>query len=882
MGGRRRIIGIKTLLVVDGHNLAYRAFFAVKGLSTRAGQPTNAVLGFLNMLLRAHEIVKPDYLVVAFDRPEPTFRHARFDQYKAHREKAPDEFRSQIPIIKEMLDVLAVPILEASGFEADDILGSLAHIAETTTTDIHTLLFTGDRDCLQLISDRTSVMLPQKGAELLIMNPENTVTMTGLQANQIVDFKALKGDASDNIPGVPGIGDKTATQLLQQFSTLDNLYLHLDEVKSDTLRNKLTQHVDLAYLSRELATIHIELPLELPLTPINIDLSRGRSFFETYELYGYLKKAGGPTPTTETLSTHTPLRPFTLLDDQAAWHRQLTTLPAETPLAFVPLIVDKQWLGFAVATSGESAFFVPLSSQSNSDDHAALGPMFSAEPTRSVFDGVWLATHPLIIHDFKRLLHDLPCEPPPLDNVFDIMLMDYLLAPDRLQHGVARLLKEYFREDLPPLASQEGTTTLACSLFRLYTVILPDLESKDLRPLYRDLDLALIPVLYQMEQRGIGVDPAWLKKLSIDYHAQALTLEGAIHGLAGAVFNVNSPKQLSHILFTELGLPVQHKTKTGASTDSDALEALLPLHPIAEKLLEYRQLTKLLNTYIDVLPTLMDTRQRIHTTFNVTVAATGRLSSSEPNLQNIPIRTELGERIRRAFVAQDGHTLVVADYSQIELRILAHLSGDENLIAAFLAGKDIHTATASTIFKIPYDEITPAIRRRAKEINFGIAYGMKAFGLAQRLGIPQKDAAAFIDTYFASFPKIQTILDATIQHVHDFGWVGTMLGRKRFFPMYATASKKDKQSLERMIINTPFQGSAADIIKAAMLAVETKLAPLHAKMILQIHDELIIECPPSEVDTVKAILKTEMEGVCSLVVPLTVNIGVGQNWLEAK
>jgi len=882
LGSWRRIIGIKTLLVVDGHNLAYRAFFAVKGLSTRAAQPTNAVLGFLNMLLRANDVVKPDYLVVAFDRPEPTFRHVRFDQYKAHREKAPDEFRSQVPIIKDMMDVLHIPILEAAGFEADDIMGSLAHIAETKTTDIHTVLFTGDRDALQLVSDRTSVMLPQKGSELLIMTPANTITMMGLKPDQIVDFKALKGDASDNIPGVPGIGDKTATQLLQQFSTLDNLYHHLDEVKSETLRSKLTQHIDLAYLSRDLATIHIELPLDLPQTPIVIDLVHGRSFFETYELHGYLKKAGGPLQTSETLSTNTPLRPFTQLADQAAWHRHLSTLPKETPIAFVPHIVDKQWLGFAVATSGDNAFFVPLTSQSSPNDHATLGPMFTTEPSRSPFESKWLSSHPLIVHDFKRLLHNLPCEPPALDGVFDIMLMDYLMAPDRLQHGVARLLKEYFREELPDLTSYEGATTLACSLFRLYSVIMPDLKRKDLYPLYHDLDLALIPVLYKMEQRGIGVDAAWLKKLSLDYHAQALTLEGAIHGLAGVVFNVNSPKQLSHILFTELGLPVQHKTKTGASTDSDALEALVSLHPIAEKLLEYRQLTKLLNTYIDVLPTLMDTHQRIHTTFNLTVAATGRLSSSEPNLQNIPIRTELGERIRRAFVAQDGFTLVVADYSQIELRILAHLSGDENLIAAFLAGKDIHTATASTIFKIPYEDITPAIRRRAKEINFGIAYGMKAFGLAQRLGIPQKDAAAFIDSYFASFPKIQTILDATIQHVKDFGWVGTMLGRKRFFPMYATASKKDKQGLERMIINTPFQGSAADIIKAAMLAVEKKLAPLQAKMILQIHDELIIECPPSEVEEVKAILKAEMEGVCSLVVPLTVNIGVGQNWLEAK
>jgi DNA polymerase-1 len=352
--------------------------------------------------------------------------------------------------------------------------------------------------------------------------------------------------------------------------------------------------------------------------------------------------------------------------------------------------------------------------------------------------------------------------------------------------------------------------------------------------------------------------------------------------MAGSQFNINSPKQLSQILFHDLGLPAQHKTKTGVSTDSDALEALAPFHPIAEKLLEYRQLTKLLNTYIDVLPTLMDKNHRIHTTFNITVAATGRLSSSDPNIQNIPIRTEMGERIRRAFVAQPGYCLVVADYSQIELRILAHLSADENLIAAFLAGHDIHTSTASQVFKIPYEEITPSVRRRAKEINFGIAYGMKAFGLAQRLGIPQKEAAAFIETYFAAFPKIQTILDATIAHVREYGWVGTMLGRKRFFPNYATASKKDQQSLDRMIINTPFQGSAADIIKAAMLTVEEKLRPLKAKMILQIHDELIIECPPSEVDQVKAILKTEMEKVAHLVVPLTVNIGVGQNWLEAK
>lgn len=865
------------------------------------------MLGFLNMLLRANDVVKPDYLVVAFDRPEATFRHDRYDLYKAHREKAPEEFRSQVPLIKELLSRLNVPILEQSGFEADDIMGSLAHIVETTTADLHTILFTGDKDALQLITDRTTVMLPQKGSELLMVDCEKTISMTGLHPSQVVDFKALKGDASDNIPGVPGIGDKTATQLILQFGSLDNLYDNINDISSEKLKRSLIEHKDLAYLSRDLAKIHIELPLALPLSPIKIHLADARSFFETYELHGYLKKTGGPS--TKDFDpvhhpTNSPWRPSTLIENQDKWTTWLSAQSPTASLAFVPIIHEGDWVGFAAASSDLSSVFVPLSTSSGETDHSSLGPMFKSEPNNTAFRGEWLSHYsaPFIVHDYKALLANIPpgVSPPPLKHIFDIMLMDYLVAPDRLQHGIARLLKEYFREELPPLkewlkanmvesvdqlsAEKQAAWagTLACSLFRLYQVIAPDLRSKDLLSVYEHLDLPLIPVLHKMEARGIRIDVDYLKRLSVEYHAEARRLEAVICEMAGSTFNVNSPKQLSQILFGDLKLPVQNKTKTGASTDSDALEALIPHHPIAQKILEYRQLTKLLNTYIDVLPTMMDKDHRVHTTFNITVAATGRLSSSDPNIQNIPIRTELGERIRRAFIASPGWSLIAADYSQIELRILAHMSGDENLIAAFIAGHDIHTATASTIFKIPYDDITPSVRRRAKEINFGIAYGMKAFGLASRLGIPQKEASSFIDAYFSSYPKIRTILDETIQHVRDHGWVGTLFGRKRFFPGYAIAAKKDQQAFDRMIINTPFQGSAADIIKMAMLAVEKSLSGLEAKMILQIHDELIIDCPPHEIEQVKEILKKEMESVCSLVVPLTVNIGIGPNWLEAK
>ncbi len=814
----------------------------------------------------------------------------------------PDALHSQLPLIKEFVRVIGVSLLEEPGFEADDVIGTLTHLAKHQIPTIHSYILTGDKDVLQLIDSQTFLILPRRGvADVEVITHENIKNTFELDPSQVIDFKALKGDPSDNIPGVLGVGDKTALKLLAEFGTLNNLYDHLDQVSSASLRQKLIQDRKNAFLSQQLATIYCAVPLSISFAPLSLRSSDAGRFLEQYELTSLLKRLHA-LPSQETITPSTDEREITihLVKDSVALKTLFAHLPTTSVVACFLALENDQLLGIALSWEIGTAYYLVLQSPS------PLGPMFDVPAETSISLTLlkplfshssihWVCHQAKDLFSFCYRSNFLLSTTPE-----DTMLMAYLLNPDRTSHSIEKCLADYFGRNLPTqksFLSIEGVASLsklsperagffcgqrAEGLLPLYAHLSTQLLEENLFNIYTSIDLPLIPILSDMEHRGIQVDCHHLRELSKEFHRRLEILQSHIYSLAGYEFNLNSPKQLSSILFEKMGLPVVKKIQSGASTNIDVLEALSTDYPIAKLLIDYRQLSKLLNTYIDVLPRLVDSASRIHTSLNITVAATGRLSSSDPNLQNIPIRTEDGEKIRKAFVAKPGHLLVLADYSQIELRILAHISRDERLVTAFLNDEDIHSATAATIFSIPYQDVTPTMRRKAKEINFGIAYGMQAFGLAQRLGISQKEAANYLHLYFERYPQVKIYIDQTIDLARRQGYVATLFGRKRYFRNYNDLGKKEQATLDRMIINAPIQGTAADIIKLAMLAVHKRLDSLQAKLILQIHDELIVETPVKEVDTIKQLLKETMETVTTLSVPLTINLSVGSNWLEAK
>ncbi len=937
------------LLLIDGHSLAYRAYFAMannKSEPLSVTHPdgrvelTGAAFAFTNMLLKVWREQKPDYIAVAFDVGR-TFRDDIYSEYKATRDKAPEDLEAQIKRIQQIVRALQIPIFTAEGYEADDVLGTLAHRASSEGMEV--IIVTGDRDALQLVSPAVKVLTSRQRFEDTLLYDEAAVQQAlGIRPDQMVDYKALVGDASDNIPGVRGIGEKTAQQLLQQFGTLDNIYANLDAISQRRARAALESNRDSALLSRELATIHRDVPLEVDWAACSADASQirvepvhqlfqelgfntaARRFEELRRAYRREETSGSPTPAQTQMalfeaeqlaalgsvqtarSTNAPTR-TQLVDSDEAYRELLSALHSATRIAFDvetsgtdPLRDDL--LGVAFCTHPEQAWYVPFHSEG-----WTLQP-FSPK-LEPIVQALQRSDAQLVAHNAKfdlRFLQRVGIFITRL--VFDTMVAQFLCEPGERPLGLKSLAYTYLGwhmttlEDLigkgkqqinprevPLRAMADYSGADADATYRLADVLAPMLQERQQTRLFLDVEMPLVHVLADMENTGVAIDAAYLAQLSSEISARLRDLEKQIYSLAGVVFNVNSPRQLGDVLFGRLGLSAQgaRRTSSGAlSTAADVLDDLRDQHPIVPLILEHRELSKLQGTYVDVLPTLVNPETgRIHTEFNQTGAVTGRLSSSNPNLQNIPIKTEMGRRVRKAFVPRKGWRLISADYSQVELRILAHLADDPTLKAAFARDEDIHAATASVIYGVPMSEVTAMQRNNAKRINFGIAYGMGAHALAQNTGMSLNEAQDFINRYFSRFPRVKQWLDHTRRLAAEQGYVETVMGRRRYFPALrsdAKASDVLRRRAEREAINHPVQGSAADIIKIAMINLHRRMQKegFQAKMMLQVHDELVFDCPPQEVDAVKRVIAEEMENAFPLSVRLKSDVAVGPNWDE--
>jgi DNA polymerase-1 len=896
--------------LIDGTAFCYRAFYALQHLSTADGRPTNAVYGFAMMLQSLRQKERPDYLGVAFDVGKPTFRHQKFAAYKIQRKPMPEALIAQLPVVKALLAAYRVPVFEQAGYEAEDVLATIAQRIATEGIDV--FLVTGDKDALQLVNSHITVYNPHK--EDAVFDAEAVRKRFGVPPQQMVDLMALMGDEIDNIPGVSGIGEKTATQLLQQFGSLKRLYDHLDEVDSPTRRKQLAAAREQVELAKTLASIDSHVPLEVRLEALAIqepDWKSLRTMFRDLEFKRLLREVETQQPQASRRSLEvqvadsedalnalgqaisTANAPVALMCwPLGSWSPGGGDIPSEGPSARVEGPSSSLLLGLGVPS--QNPWLVPLA--------RPPGPPL----TRAGAGGAgtsrlmeWLAdpSRPKIGHEVKTTFRLLARHGITLNGIVgDTLLAAYLLNPSRVNQRLTDLSDEYLDERLETLPAFEGLLGLAASqtlqeagrhietICRLHEALLPQLQERQLEPLYRDVELPLAQVLAQMEATGIAVDQSYLQGLHASMQATLSRLTDTLYELAGAQFNLNSPKQLAQVLFERLKLPVIKRTKTGPSTDSDVLTQLAAKHPLPQRLLEYRELSKLVSTYVDALPRLVDPDTgRIHTTFNQTATATGRLSSSEPNLQNIPIKTDLGRQIRKAFVPGRPYELFVAvDYSQIELRILAHLSRDPQLIEAFQRNHDIHRFTASLIYGLPEAEVQPEQRNAMKAINYGILYGMSAHGLAKELGIDYGEAQAFIDAYFARYPRVRSYLDEQIARATEDGFVQTRLGRRRYIPELRSPDPMVRQFGERMAVNAPIQGSAADLMKRAMLEVSAHLKRqrLESRMILQVHDELLFEARRQELGTLVGLVRSLMEQAMALEVPLAVTVKSGPNWLE--
>jgi DNA polymerase I len=903
--------GQDRLLLLDGHSLAYRAFFAlpIENFSTTTGQPTNAVYGFTAMLINVLRDEKPTHVAVAFDRGEPTFRHEQWVEYKANRRETPDDFRSQLSLIFEVLDALGIRRLSAAGYEADDLIATLA--TEASAEDMDVLIVTGDRDVLQLVSDRVTVLMTRRGiTEMTRFTPETVLEKYGLSPSQYPDFAALRGDPSDNLPGIPGVGEKTATKWIAEFGSLQALVDRVDEVKGKA-GDALREHLGSVLRNRQLTSLLTDMPAETvgavphDLLPVAWDREKIHQLFDTLQFrvlrdrlyqtlphgiigaFGEQDSGALSVPRPEKLAFEV-LADLLGPDQVAAW------LAAHSSPERSGVAVTGTWgrgtgnlTGVAIAAGdGHGAHIDPAAL--TEDDEQALA--------------AWLAdpAHPKVMHDAKGPLHALAARGLTLNGLAcDTALAAYLALPGQRTFDLADLALRYLGKELPEEA-EGGQLTLdgsverdaaaalvlrAQAVLELAAALDADLERREAVALLRELELPLVYVLAGMEQAGIAADVDHFAAMSATLHGEAKAAEQAAFAVVGHEFNLGSPKQLQEVLFTELGLPKTKRIKTGYTTDSEALTSLLAQvgHPVLEHLLRHRDVAKLM-MIVDSLIPMAGEDGRIHTTFNQTIAATGRLSSTDPNLQNIPIRSELGRQIRRGFVVgADYECLLSADYSQIELRIMAHLSGDEALIAAFESGHDFHAATASRVFGLPPDQVGPELRAKIKAMNYGLAYGLSAYGLAQQLRITPDEARGLMEEYFAEFGGVRDYLHEVVSRARVDGYTATMMGRRRYLPDLTSDNRQRREMAERMALNAPIQGSAADVIKVAMLATGSSLAGagLRSRMLLQVHDELIIEVGPGEYDEARNLVCAAMAGAASLRVPLDVSVGTGRTWDEA-
>lgn len=831
---------MKKLFIVDGNSIMNRAFFGVRPLETQSGIPTNAVYGTATMLWRQIEQIKPDYFAVAFDMHAPTFRHKMYDLYKSNRHGMPDDLRAQEPYVRELIEKMGARIIEKEGYEADDILGTMSKIADEE--DVNTYIFTGDRDSLQLISDKTSVLLATN-AEAVLFDTAAFKEKYGVLPSQFVDVKALMGDSSDCIPGVRGIGEKTALSLIAEYGSLDGLYDDFESKKfTPSVTSKLAEGKDSAYLSQTLARIERNAPIGVTLADVEyhgVDKSGLRALFEKLEFFALIKK-------------------YELDNRDGAEEKK-----AEFDVVDIKSL-DFYDVSFYPDLENEKCFF---------SDGTHVAECSAGDAVKFIKN----ARH-ISLYDKKSVMHALAERGCAADfDADDVMIMGYVLSVSENDYSLEKLIARAF------VAEAKTPAEKAQYVFELYKTYSQRMTGAEMK-LYREIELPLCDVLFDMEREGFLVDIPELIKFSDKLGAMQKEFEQRIFMLAGEEFNINSPKQLGHVLFEKLGLPSGKKTKSGYSTNAETLERLRPYSDIIDDILEYRQVGKLKSTYADGLTRAADENGRVHTSFRQALTATGRLSSTEPNLQNIPIKTELGREFRRFFVAKDGYTLIDADYSQIELRILAAISGDKNMIDAFNSGYDIHTATAMRVFGVDADHVTVALRKRAKAINFGIVYGIGDFSLSGDLHVSRKEAAEYIQSYFRTYPGVRSYLDEVVRKAHENKYVETLFGRRRYIPELSSTRKPEQAFGERVAMNSPIQGTAADIIKLAMVNTSKKLREqnLDARLILQVHDELIIESNENCADKVRELLKTEMENAVSLPVPLTVGIAEGKTWYDAK
>ena len=832
------------LLAVDGNSILNRAFYGVRPLSNQQGFPTNALFGVVSMVTRQLEALNPDYCAVAFDLKAPTFRHKMYDHYKEGRRPMPEELALQLPVAKELFSALGFRVLELEGYEADDILGTLAAWSEKEGIDAY--LMTGDRDALQLISPSVHVLLATNH-ETEDVDEAAFLSKYGVPASSFVDVKAIMGDSSDKIPGVPGIGEKTALDLIAKFNTLDNVYANLETagLKPAALQ-KMKDGKESAYLSLSLARICRSVPLSCALA----DLARAEKRENIYELFlrlefsAFLKKFfGDETPAA---------KPSAKIEVQTASIEELAELLQGEKTVGFDVEDGKQYVAVREAVYQISAPF------------SQLLPLFTGKT--------------VVLYDIKSFykqpeyagLQDL--------SAFDLMLGAYLCNSAKAKYEMGVLTIDYLQE------VQNEALPRAAYFLRLYPILHQKLQESGQLELMQTIEMPLARVLADMESVGFLVDREGIARFGEQLSQVAEALEAQIYLQAGKTFNIQSPKQLGEVLFETLHLPYDKKTKTGYSTNAEILEKLRPYHPIIQDILDYRQVTKLKSTYTDGLLKVADQNGRVHTTFKQTGTATGRLSSTEPNLQNIPVRTELGRELRRYFLPAEGYVLIDADYSQIELRLLAHISGDENMIHAFNSGVDIHATTAATVFGVSKDAVTPEMRKKAKAVNFGILYGIGAYSLADDIGVSRAQAKAYIDQYLAGFPKVDAYLRRTIAEAYETGYVTTLFGRRRYIPELSGKNKMLQKFGERVAMNSPIQGTAADLIKLSMIRVHQKLreSGIDARLILQVHDELLIEANASCAAEAERILKEEMEQVVHYAVPLTVEIHTAKTWFEAK
>lgn len=874
----------KKIVLIDGHSILNRAFFGVPPLTNSEGLHTNAVYGFLNIMFKILDEEKPDYLTVAFDRSEPTLRHQMFDAYKGTRKPMAQELREQVPVMKEVLQAMGIKIVEMPGYEADDLLGTIAGMAEVQGMDVS--IISGDRDLLQLATEKVKIRIPKTkrtGTEIEDYYAADVVERYQVTPKEFIDVKALMGDSSDNIPGVPGIGEKTATNLIVAYKSIENAYAHLEEITPKRAKTNLEEHYDMAQMSKTLATIEVHAPIEFDLEAAKL------TDLYTPEAYKYMKRLEFKNMLprfSDDMSQNDLEKYFHVYHELDEIQNFFDGFSAKE--AAVSFFEEAGTVyGLAVAKSNQNVVYLTCG--------GFVTEGYLEEQAQKLCDRL----DTLMTPDLKGLLKHVHVSE--TQKCIDTTIAAYLLNPLKNEYTYDDLAKDILGLMVPSKLDllgklkikkaadekPEALELLAC--YEAYTCIaaknqlLEQLEYHGMKKLYDEIEMPLVFVLADMEKEGIRAEKAELESYGAQLTGRIAELETSIYEKAGETFNINSPKQLGVILFEKLQMPNGKKTKTGYSTAADVLERLAPDYPIVSEILEYRQLTKLKSTYADGLALCIASDGRIHSTFNQTITATGRISSTEPNLQNIPIRMELGRLIRKVFVPKDGYVFIDADYSQIELRVLAHMSGDQNLIAAYQHAEDIHRITASQVFHTPLEEVTDLQRRNAKAVNFGIVYGISSFGLSQDLSITRKEAEGYIASYFETYPGIKTFLDRLVSDAKEKGYAETMFGRRRPVPELASSNFMQRSFGERIAMNSPIQGTAADIIKIAMIRVKQRLdrEQLKSKLILQVHDELLIEAAADEEEYVKTLLAEEMRHAADLAVTLEVDVKSGRNWFEA-